>query len=157
MCVGATMIVSAVLSAGCGSAAPTACGRSVPGAVARLVGAGSASGAIKTQSSGDVTCLFKATSPRGGEPEAMSVRVQNGPRASVGFDTEITHLTQFPVAGELPQQVSGVGVEADWLPGVRQLLATTTDRFVTVSVLAHGNGAPSDRLAAGDVAQAALR
>ena len=157
MCVGATMIVGAVLGAGCGSAAPTACGRSVPAAVAHLVGAGSASGVVTSQSSGDVTCLFKATSPRGGEPEAMSVRVESGPRASVGFDTQITHLTQFPVAGELPQQVSGVGVRADWLPGVRKLLATTTNRFATVAILAHGNGAPSDRRAASDVAQAALR
>jgi hypothetical protein len=157
MRIGATVIFGALLSAGCGSAAPTACGARVPGAVAKLVSAGSAAGEVQSQSAGDVTCLFKATSPHGGAPEAMSVRVQSGPRAIVGFDTQIAHLTQFPVAGQIPQQVNGVGTEADWLPGVRKLLARSTARFVTVAVLAHGNGAPSDLQAASQVAQAALR
>jgi hypothetical protein len=87
----------------------------------------------------------------------MSVTVDTGPRAYTGFTTKIAHLVQFQLEGEVPSEVTGVGSSADWLSGPRKLLAATTKRFVTVTVLAHGTGAAADLAAAEGVARAALR
>ena len=152
---GVAVLATVALIEGCGSNG--ACPEAVQAAVAGAVGAASSRSEVQSRAPTKVTCVYEATASRGGRPEAISVTVDSGPRAYTGFTTEIAHLVQFQVAGEVPVDVAGVGSNAAWLPGTRRLLAATAKRFVTVTVLSRGSGAVGDLGAAKQVARAALR
>jgi hypothetical protein len=97
----------------------------------------------------------------------LAVEAQTSDQAWVEFDTEQSHYAQVfgPSSvhnkNEQPQNVTGVGPQAFWVPAQRELVTTNaqegaTGTYVTVSVTHHRRGAGSSLSVASAVARAAL-
>lgn len=93
------------------------------------------SGRIVQADPADIICR-----ERGGEL-TLDVEAQASPRAWTQYDTTVVHLVQafgtgsVHSAGHLPQNVSGVGQQAVWVPAQRELIATNGTQSVGGSYL----------------------
>ena len=117
-----------------------------------------------------VVCAYRrpaggggATGAAGGGGSRAGVRARvtldDAPQAAFRFDRAVVERSQAHLggaAGELPQQVAGVGRSAAWIPAASELLATDDRRLVTVDVAAPAAPAAA-RATALALARAALR
>jgi hypothetical protein len=85
-------------------------------------------------------CTFKA----GGaarRPIVLIANVDSGPQPYFVLERTAVEATQQFTAKRMiaaPQDVSGLGLDADWFPAETQLMATDGHRLITVSVSWHG-------------------
>lgn len=97
----------------------------------------------------------------------LAVEAQTSDQAWVEFDTTQVHFAQVfgPSSvhnpAEMPQNVTGVGPQAFWVPAQRELVTTNaqegkTGTYVTVTVTRHRRGAAPSLRTASVLARAAL-
>jgi hypothetical protein len=149
---GATAPVSSPQPSPPPRAAAAICPAAVGAAVARSLGnAGAPSPPARATPDGPgvVTCGYRVGEQR------VRVTIDRAPQAAARFSRTVVERGQVYDASdprERPLQLDGVGVGADWIPAPRELLATASDRLVTVKLL--GAGGSSDDAAT--IARAAL-
>jgi hypothetical protein len=158
--------VTGLLVAGCGSAghprpplAQRLCAR------AQQTAAGILHGHVRVKilsaDPSDVRCRVA------GGRMVVAVEAQTSDQAWVEYDTELSHFAQVfgPTnihnRAEQPQNVTGVGSQAFWVPAQLELVTTNAQEgsvgtYVTVSVTHHKRGAAATRPIASAVARAAL-
>jgi hypothetical protein len=161
----ATLLATCVLVAGCGSA-----DRSRVAPAQRLCArTGAAAGALRSRirvripsaDPSDIQCRLT------GAGMVLAVEAQTSDQAWVEFDTTQVHFAQVfgPSSihneADIPQNVTGVGPQAFWVPAPRELVTTnaqegSTGTYVTVTVTHHRRGAPPSLRTASAVARAAL-
>ena len=84
------------------------------------------------------------------------------PRAFQRFMNSITEREQTYVQSQddpshALQEISGVGIDADWTPARHELIAAGGDRFTIVTITQQAPTAPAELTAAQQLARAALR
>jgi hypothetical protein len=135
------LILAAIALCGCGGharAKPVVC---VPAArpllAARLgVPATAISQAVTTGNNGMPQCVL--TAARAGErPVQLTVNLDNGPQAYFRLErTAIEASQQFGTVRLYapPEQIPGLGMEADWFPDADNLETTDGLRLITVTI-----------------------
>jgi hypothetical protein len=109
----------------------------------------------------NIECLLTGAGRR------LDIVAEASPRAWTQYDTLVTHEVQAPVpnsvhpASNLPRDLPGLGYNAAWNAGGRQLLATngtqsTGGSFVTITVKGSVRRGPSDLTVARVAATATL-
>jgi hypothetical protein len=104
-------------------------------------------------------CTFKA----GGaakRPIVLIANVDSGPQPYFVLERTAVEATQQFTATRMiaaPQDVSGLGLDADWFPAETQLMATDGHRLITVSVSWHGASQARKRVIAEAVTRPYLR
>jgi hypothetical protein len=142
-----------LLVCGCGHSAPVkhartdrrarpasapVCSSAAREAIAGFLGVpeGSISLAASTGNNGNPQCSFRARSAHGERVEAIA-NLYTGPQPYFILERTAVEASQSFTPKRLsppPQAIPGLGLEADWFPAERQLLATDGIRLVTVSV-----------------------
>ncbi|TMM13324.1 MAG: hypothetical protein E6G01_14795 [Actinobacteria bacterium] len=138
------------------------CPAGVGTAMARLVGTRAASVMLTSQSPGLVDCRYRAALPSESLAEEATVVLDAKPRAFQRFMNSITEREQTYVQSQddpshALQEISGVGIDADWTPARHELIAAGGDRFTIVTITQQAPTAPAELTAAEQLARAALR
>lgn len=162
----ATLLATCGLVAGCGSADRPR----VPAAQRLCARTGAAAaGALRSR----IRVRIPSTDPSDiqcrltGGGMVLAVEAQTSDQAWVEFDTTQVHYAQVfgPSSihnkAEIPQNVTGVGPQAFWVPAPRELVTTnaqegSTGTYITVTVTHHRRGGPPSLSTASAVARAAL-
>jgi hypothetical protein len=165
-----------LLLAGCGGSAATThttssesaahriaalCPADAQRAMARLLSlpASSISLATSTGNNAMPQCTFKAGGAAG-RPIVLIANVDSGPQPYFVLERTAVEATQQFTAKRMiaaPQDVSGLGLDADWFPAETQLMATDGHRLITVSVSWHGASQARKRVIAEAVTRPYLR
>jgi hypothetical protein len=72
-----------------------------------------------------------------GRPVSVTANVDSSPQAYFRLERTAVEATQMLFPGQVappPQQISGLGLDADWFPGTSRLMTTDGKRLVTVTV-----------------------
>ena len=115
--------------------------------------------APSTGNNGMPQCSFRARSARGERVEAIA-NVYTGPQPYFILERTAVEASQSFTAKRLsppPQAIPGLGLEADWFPAERQLMATDGIRLVTVSVIWRRAGQARERALARPLARSYLK
>ena len=106
------------------------------------------------------TCSYHRRGPQAGACTAATVTINTSPQPFKDFQRWVVETTQNAGTARLgkdfaPQQVAGIGIEADWVPGTLTLETADNDRWIAVQ-LRCANPGPQSLALAKALARAAL-
>jgi hypothetical protein len=149
------LVLATFLLGGCGqSTVGYPCLPRARAVVARVFGVAAArvSMAVSTGGNAMRQCTFTAA-PRGARGVRVTVNVDTGAQAYFRLERTVVEASQVFSTVRLiaaPQQVPGIGLDADWFPAEQQLMTTDGRRLLTVSV-GWGGASESRRRALAEV------
>jgi hypothetical protein len=106
------------------------------------------------------TCSYDRRTPKAGACTAATVTINTNPQPFKDFQRWVVETTQNAGTARLgkdfaPQQVDGIGIEADWVPGTLTFETANNERWIAVQLRCPSSGPPSLALAE-SLAKAAL-
>jgi hypothetical protein len=135
------LIVVAGALSGCGAQAhrrPPLCVQSARAVLAAHLGVqvSAVSQAVSTGSNDMPQCVLTVRRP-GSRPVQVTVNLDNGPQPYFRLERTAVEATQQFSTVRLytaPQQISGLGLDADWFPDSDYLETTDGSRLITVTI-----------------------
>jgi hypothetical protein len=134
------VVLAVVLLAGCGSAhhGPSVCVPRARAAVAGRLGVpvAAVSQSVSAGNNGMPECVL--TARRSGEPAVrVTVNLDNGPQPYFRLERTVVEASQQFGTVRLyaaPQQIPGLGLDADWFPDGDYVMTTDGARLMTATV-----------------------
>jgi hypothetical protein len=119
------------------AARPTVCKPQSRATIARVLAVPSSSVAARagTGNNGMPQCSFSVTVP-GPRRIRVTANIDNAPQAAFRLMRTVVEATQVWSTAKLapPQNISGLGIGADWFPAEQQLLTSDGVRLITVTI-----------------------
>ena len=93
---------------------------------------------------GFTTCDYRTRAGKDRGCTAATVTINTNPQSLKNFQRWAVETALFAGAGPgndmAPQQINGIGIEADWVPGIRTFETATNSRWIAVRLTCATSG-----------------